>query len=89
MQMHMDTVRGRVNPPGPAVFAIGTAKQGVASQNIENNPMQSSGRPRHTPTRRLDASGKSAVFFHYSEIVAAAYCAFNSLIVAAPVAASS
>ncbi|MCC8942183.1 hypothetical protein H8A99_38690 [Bradyrhizobium sp. Arg68] len=34
----------------------------------KNNPMQSSSR---SPARRLDASGKSLVFFHYSEVAQA------------------
>ncbi|MHC2250661.1 hypothetical protein ACVILK_000353 [Bradyrhizobium embrapense] len=51
----MDTVALRVNPPDQ-------------SQNIENNPMHSSGGGGKVE-KRLDASGNSAVHFHYSEMV--------------------
>jgi hypothetical protein len=41
--------------------------EGARSQNIENNPMQSSRRPP-TFDKAIDTSGKSGALFHYSEI---------------------
>ena len=43
-------------------------RPGARSQNIENNPMQSSRRPP-AQTKQFDTSGKSVTFFHYSEIL--------------------
>lgn len=42
--------------------------KGARSQNIENNPMQSSGRPRALG-QQLDTSGKSGAFLHHSAIL--------------------
>jgi len=38
------------------------------SQNIENNPMQSSRRPAWMLRKRVDTSGKSRAFFHHPVI---------------------
>jgi len=42
--------------------------EGARSQNIENNPMQSSRRPP-APEEQLDTSGKSGAFLHHSAIL--------------------
>jgi hypothetical protein len=42
--------------------------KGARSQNIENNPMQSS-RPPPTLEQQLDTSGKSEASLHYSAIL--------------------
>jgi hypothetical protein len=45
-----------------------TPFEGARSQNIENNPMQSSGRPAWMLRKQVDTSGKSGAFLHHPAI---------------------
>ncbi|WP_370167784.1 hypothetical protein [Bradyrhizobium elkanii] len=63
MQMHMDAVAMPVNPPD----AIDEAELPVPKYRKQPHAKGQVGRGE--AEKRLDASGKSAVRFHYSEIV--------------------
>jgi uncharacterized protein DUF1259 len=43
--------------------------KGARSQNIENNPMQSSKRPAWMLRKQVDTSGKSGAFLHHPVIL--------------------
>ena len=43
--------------------------EGARSQNIENNPMQSSGRPAWMLRKQVDTSGKSGALLHHPAIL--------------------
>jgi hypothetical protein len=43
--------------------------EGTRSQNIENNPMQSSKRPAWMLRKQVDTTGKSGAFLHHPVIL--------------------
>jgi hypothetical protein len=43
--------------------------EGARCQNIQNNPMQSSGRPAWMRRKQVDTSGKSGAFLHHPAIL--------------------